>query len=37
MIFIMHLWYALSDIYLYVYIYPFFYINNLQDNLIYYL
>ena len=37
MIFIMTLWYALSEIYLYVHTYTFFYINNLQDNLTYYL
>ena len=33
----MHLWYVLSDIYLYVHIYTVFYINNLQDDLTYYL
>ena len=37
MIFMMHLWYAPSDIYLYVHIYTFVYVNNLQDDLTYYL
>ena len=32
-----YLWYALSEIYLYVHIYTFSYINNLQDNLTHYL
>ena len=37
MIFIMSLSHALSEIYLYVHRYTFFYINNLQDDLTYYL
>ena len=37
MLFIMSLSHALSEIYLYGHRYTFFYINNLQDDLTYYL